>query len=301
MRKKVGFALGVAIVSALCVWAALEYYVHRPGINEELPPSSRIPSAASPSRNDAESSTTRSSEVRHDHEAHTDDPAMEALLEEASRVRAEETLDMLEAREHGPVTVEEVTIARLKDTALPQTIYGAVEIEEFAAMLEPDDKPLRLYARASGGRTLSASAVIDGKYTLGQLPPGMYMIFLAERTEMPGLVMQVGVGQDQDSQQIDFYCGEAELEVTVLDEAGNKLDSDSVELFLGGTDDEKHMFKRAKSIRDGTWRIKGLLPGQYIASASGGNSSGAVMLNLTAGMNSCVIQMSPAAVAVPDS
>ena len=85
--------------------------------------------------------------------------------------------------------------------------------------------------------------------------------------------MEIGVKQNQQAQEVNFAFGKCELEVTVLDEAGKRIESDSIELFLGGTNDKKHMFKRAKSIQNGTWRIKGLLSGKYKASDKVGNGN----------------------------
>jgi len=294
MRKTAARVLGLVVVSALCVWVVSKY-IHSTGIDEGTSAANRRQAAPSPGRVNREGSTTTSSRDHRNDEAPIDDAGMNHLWETVVEDLAGEARDILRSQElPAPPTVEELTIARLKDTGLPQTIHGkVVDIEKIERMLEAHGKPLRLYARAKDGRDVSTSAIVEGKYTFGQLPSGSYRIFLAERDQMAGLVMEVNVDQNQQAQEVDIDCGECELDVTVLDEAGKRIESDSIELFLGGTDDKKHMFKRAKSIQHGTWRIKGLLSGQYIASAKVGNSNGGAMLNLEPGMNSCTIQIAP--------
>ena len=145
-------------------------------------------------------------------------------------------------------------------------------------------------------RTVSTSAVIEGRFDLGQLPQGAYTVFLAERERVPGLTMEMNVADGQDAQEAVFGLGECNIEVTVLDEKGRRVDADNIKLFAGGTDAGRHSFKRAKSIRDGTWRVNGLLPGQYLVSARLGDVSGGAMLNLTPGRNACTIRVGPRAV-----
>ncbi len=294
MRKSTAFILGLVLVSAVCVWVVSKY-IHSREIDEDTSAANGRQAASSPGGDNREGSTTISSQDHHNHEAPIDDPEMNDLLEGVVEDLTGEARNILDSQEVPAArTVEEVTIARLKDTGLPQTIHGEViGMEKRKQMLEPRDKPLRLYARSKEGRDVSTSAIVEGRYSFGRLPSGSYRVFLAERGQMPGLVIEVNVGQNQQTQDVDFDSGECELEVTVLDEAGNGIESDSIKLMLGGTNDEKHMFKRAKSIQNGTWRIKGLLSGPYIASAKLGNRNGGAMLNLQPGMNVCTIQIRP--------
>ena len=162
-------------------------------------------------------------------------------------------------------TVEEITAERLKGAVQPGIIHGRIMGIERAKLL-PNDKPLKIYARASSGRNISVSAIIDGKYNLGQVPPGTHELFLAERIEMPGLVMRITVEEGQMMEKTDFVFGNCDMEVTILDERGDKVTAKDAKLFVGGTDEDKHMFKRQQGITDGKWIVRNLLPDTYIVS-----------------------------------
>jgi hypothetical protein len=293
-RAALGLGLGVALALALWAWDVLRDVGQR---EREAPSSVRRPSSPRGALDAQGGTAGRPADHVREHELPVGDLGLDIVSQEVVDQLATEADEILRSMDDPrPPTVEEVTRERLAHRDLPQTVHGVVDgIDGLKQMLEPGDKALRVYGRTRGGRTVSASAVIEGEFTLGQLDSGSYTVFLAERERMPGIVIEIDVDQGQAAQEVALEPGRCNIEVKVTDEAGAAVESDDIELFVGGTDDAKHMFKRAGNIRNGTWRVNGLWPGQYIASAQAGDTAGGAVVDLRPGMNSCTIQLRPRA------
>jgi hypothetical protein len=120
--------------------------------------------------------------------------------------------------------------------------------------------------------------IINGAYSLGQLPEGTYDVYLNETSKTPGIwVRSVEIKKAQPSLPIAFELGDVSVSVKVYDTDGHLLDADDVDLLIGGTADDVHTWKKAKGLDRGVWQANHLYEGNYYVSATwDGNTVGAL-------------------------
>lgn len=161
--------------------------------------------------------------------------------------------------------MHQTTIERLKQTDIPQTVHGAIEHSRLFESQGHAGVVVAMTDFRSGDlRDVATSLVIDGRYSLGLLPAGIYHIILHQTPKTPGIwVHNVEVKADQPSVPVDFRFGDASVTVRVLDEQGMPLDTNDVELLIGGIATDTHTFKRATGIDNGLWQVEYLYPGEY--------------------------------------
>jgi hypothetical protein len=165
------------------------------------------------------------------------------------------------------------TKERLKQTDKSQTVHGTIGPKQ---LFENIDKPAAVHAKTRGKGYVSSSMIIDGAYSLGQLEPATYGILLIETSKTPAIkVHTVEIKKDQPSLPINFEFGTASVSVHIYDEKGNPLDSNDVQLLIGGTASDIHMYKRSTGVKQGLWQVDHLYEGQYYARARwNGNTVG---------------------------
>lgn len=175
------------------------------------------------------------------------------------------------------------TKERLKQTDKPQTVHGTIGSRQLDESL---NKLAAIHAKTRGKGYVSSSMIIDGAYSLGQLEPATYGILLSETSKTPAIkVHTVEIKKDQPSLPINFEFGTASVSVHIYDEKGNPLDSNDVQLFIGGTASDIHMYKRTTGVKQGLWQVDHLYEGQYFARARwNGNRIGG-LFNLVEGQN----------------
>jgi hypothetical protein len=157
------------------------------------------------------------------------------------------------------------TKERLKQTDKPQTVHGTIGSRQ---LFESINELPAVHAKTRGKGYVSSSMIIDGAYSLGQLEPAMYKILLDETSKTPAIkVRTVEIRKDQPSLPINLELGTASASVNIYDEHGNPLDSNDVQLLIGGTADDIHMYKRATGVKQGLWQVDHLYEGQYYARA----------------------------------
>jgi len=161
------------------------------------------------------------------------------------------------------------TKERLKQTDIPQTVHGAIGSRQ---LFESINELPAVHAKTRGKGYVSSSMIIDGAYSLGQLEPATYEIILDETSETPAIwVHIVEIRKDQPSLPINLEFGTASASVHIYDEHGNPIDSNDVQLLIGGTAGDIHMdihmYKRATGVKQGLWQVDHLYKGQYFARA----------------------------------
>jgi len=157
------------------------------------------------------------------------------------------------------------TKERLKQTDIPQTVHGTIGSRQ---LFESINELPTVHAKTRGKGYVSSSMIIDGAYSLGQLEPATYEIILDETSKTPAIsVRTVEIRKDQPSLPINLELGTASASVNIYDEHGNPLDSNDVQLLIGGTADDIHMYKRATGVKQGLWQVDHLYEGQYYARA----------------------------------
>ncbi|MHC4239394.1 MAG: ankyrin repeat domain-containing protein [Planctomycetota bacterium] len=157
-----------------------------------------------------------------------------------------------------------VTRERLRRTRKPRTVHGRIGFQE----LYESANEATVVVATRNDETVSCSMIVEGAYSLGQLEPGTYKIYLNETSKTPGIMLHgVEVAEDQNSLPIDFQLGRASVSVRAFDGLGNPVESDDVELLIGGTGEDTHTWKKAKGIERGLWEVDHLYEGQYIVSA----------------------------------
>ncbi|MHC4497509.1 MAG: HEAT repeat domain-containing protein [Planctomycetota bacterium] len=157
-----------------------------------------------------------------------------------------------------------VTRERLRRTRKPRTVHGRIGFQE----LYESVNEATVVVATRNDETVSCSMIVEGAYSLGQLEPGTYKIYLNETSKTPGIMLHaVEVAEDQNSLPIDFQLGRASVSVQVFDGLGNPVESDDVELLIGGTGEDIHTWKKAKGIERGLWEVDHLYEGQYFVKA----------------------------------
>ena len=161
------------------------------------------------------------------------------------------------------------TQERLKDINKPQTIYGKVDSEIVSELYKSEKEPAVISIMTKNNQKwVSSSMVIDGIYSLGQIEPGEYeVIILNETADHPAITVQnFEMKKNQPSLRLDLNFGKASATVRVYDKDGYSINSDSIELFIGGTAD-KTTYKYATGIKYGIWKVDHLYEGRYYARA----------------------------------
>ncbi|MCP4262190.1 MAG: hypothetical protein GY774_32510 [Planctomycetes bacterium] len=158
-----------------------------------------------------------------------------------------------------------LTKERLKNTDKPQTVHGKIGFQQ---LNESINEIPAIHAKTRGKGHVSSSMIIDGTYSLGQLEPATYDIILSETSKTPAIwVHDVEIKKGQASLPIDLEFGTSSVSVMIRDDLGNPLDSNDVELLIGGTADDIHTYKQAKGLKDGLWDVDYLYGGQYFVKA----------------------------------
>ncbi len=176
----------------------------------------------------------------------------------------------------------QTTTERLKDTAPPQTVHGTIGFRE---LYESLNEPAVIVAKQRD-RDVSYSMIVDGAYSLGQLDPGTYDIYLNETSKTPGIwVHSVEIKKNQPSLPVNFKLGEASVKVRVYDNHGSLLESDDADLLIGGTAKDVHTWKKAKELKHGLWEINHLYADQYFVKAVWNGKTVGGLSNLGDGEN----------------
>ena len=152
MRKRTALAVGLACLLAVCAWRAINYLRGASG-EAEASGSMAGQTVSSPAIDDGKRSGVMPGHEGQSHASELTNLDIEIITDEVVDDLAREALDVLRARElPKPSTVEEVTVAWLGGPRLSQAIHGEVAgVDEINQMLGPDEKPLRIYARARSG------------------------------------------------------------------------------------------------------------------------------------------------------
>ena len=186
-----------------------------------------------------------------------------------------------------------LTQERLKDVNKPQTIYGRVDPGIVSELYKSDKEPgvISIMTKKDPRRWASSSMVIDGAYSLGQIEPGEYeVIILNETAGHPAITVQnFEMKKDQPPLRLDLNYGKASAIVRVYDKDGNPVDSDSIELLIGGTAN-RTTYKNATGIKNGVWRVDHLYEDRYYAAARWNDKKAGGFFELVKGDNEVVLK-----------
>lgn len=178
--------------------------------------------------------------------------------------------------------VEEETLVRLEDISGPQTVHGRVE---FSDLIEESAVRTYVYAR-DRNKIISASGLVDGRYSLGALEPGAYTVYVQQTDRTPGITKHtISIEEGQNSVAFDFEKGECSLNVRVVGPDGAPFESATAVIVAGGTDDDLHAWRRQEGIEDGAFRADHLFEGQYVVTVIDGPLTAGSLTYLKKGEN----------------
>jgi hypothetical protein len=160
------------------------------------------------------------------------------------------------------------TKENLKKRGEPQVIHGTITLDDINKM---DGKKPIITATSEEHGIVSKSAIIDGDYSLGVMPPGKYDFFLEETKEIPGgMYHNIEVKPGQPAQKLDFKYNESSIIIKLTDENGQSYISQEAKLTFGGTDMKYfHNFKTISGIENGVWRVNHINNGPYYVKVEG--------------------------------
>jgi hypothetical protein len=185
---------------------------------------------------------------------------------------------------------EAATRERLARPPEPQSIYGRVAFKALYDQINPRE-PMIVYAAIEGQAPVS-SLILDGAYSLGVLPAGTIQLHLKQTSRTPAVwVHDVRIQEGQAALEYVWELGDATAVVKVYGVDNAPLQSEDVELLLGGISSRLHTWKTATGIQNGVWRVDYLLPDTYIVRAKWKGRVAGEMVALASGENTVELRL----------